>query len=146
MQIIRRKAFANDVGLLQKGKFVSTVSDRMQGALNCEIGLSVNADKTSMVLFMNNRKIGGFYSPRLFDTELRITDQVKYLRMILDTKLDWKAHLENRMRKACIAYWQYRRAVGKAWGLSLKVVAWVYTSVVGPFFCMVRWYSGREWS
>jgi hypothetical protein len=76
-----------------------------------------------MVLFTNNRKIGGFYNPRIFGTELRMTDQVKYLGVILDKKLDWKAHLENRMRKACIAYWQCRRAVGKTWRLSPKVVA-----------------------
>jgi hypothetical protein len=85
-----------------------------------------------MVLFTNNRKIGGFYNLRLFGTELRMTDQVKYLGVILDKKLDWKAHLENRMRKACTAYWQCRRAVGKTWGLSPKVVAWLYTSVVRP--------------
>jgi hypothetical protein len=57
-----------------------------------------------MVLFTNNRKIGGFYNPRLYGTELRKTDQVKYLGVILNKKLDCKAHLENRMRKACIAY------------------------------------------
>jgi hypothetical protein len=63
-----------------------------------------------------------------------MTDQAKYLGVILDKKLDWKAHLENRMRKACIAYWQCRRAVGKIWScvLSPKVVAWLYTSVVSP--------------
>jgi hypothetical protein len=72
----------------------------MQDALNCvenwcrEIGLSVNADKTTMVLFTNNRKIGGFYNARLFGTELRITDKVKYLGVILDKKLDWKEHLK----------------------------------------------------
>jgi hypothetical protein len=47
--------------------------------------------------------------------------------VILDKKLDWKAHLKNRMSKA---YWQCRRAVGKTWGLSPKVVAWLYTSLV----------------
>jgi hypothetical protein len=83
-----------------------------------------------MVLFTNNKKTEGFYNPRLFSTELRMTDQVKYLGIILDKKLDWKAHLENRIRKACIAYWQCRRAVGKTWGLSPMVVAWLYTSVV----------------
>jgi hypothetical protein len=65
-----------------------------------------------MVLFTNNRKIGGFYNPRLFGTELRMTDQVKYLGVVLDKKLDWKAHFENRMYKTCIAYWQCRCAVG----------------------------------
>jgi hypothetical protein len=66
-----------------------------------------------MVLFTNNSKIGGFCNPRLFGTELRMTVQVKYLGVFLEKKLDWKRHLENRMRKACIAYWQCRHAVGK---------------------------------
>jgi hypothetical protein len=91
----------------------------MQGALNCvknwcrQKGLSVNADKTIMVLFTSNRKIGGFYY-----SELRMTEQVKYLGVILDKKLDWKAHLENRMRKACIAYWQcHSSCCGKNLGI-----------------------------
>jgi hypothetical protein len=58
-----------------------------------------------MFMFTSNRKIEGFYIPRLFDSELRMTDQLKYLEAIVDKKLDCKAHLENRMRKACIAYW-----------------------------------------
>jgi hypothetical protein len=85
-----------------------------------------------MVLFTNNRKIGGFYNPRLFGTELR---------MILDKKLDWKAHLKNKLRKACIAYWQCRHAVGKTWELLLKVMAGLYTSVVRPIlsFASLVW-------
>jgi hypothetical protein len=66
---------------------------RTQGALNCvenwcrEIGLSVNADKTTMILFTNNRNIGIFYIPRLVGTELKMTDQMKYLGVILDKSL-----------------------------------------------------------
>jgi hypothetical protein len=70
-----------------------------QTASRTGVGLSVNAEKKTIVLFTNNKEIG-----RLFCTELRMTDQVKYLGMILDKKLDWKAHFENRMRRACIAY------------------------------------------
>jgi hypothetical protein len=93
-----------------KGKIVSTLCDRMQGALNCvenwcrEKGLSVNANKATMVLFTNNKKIGSFYNPTLFGTELRMTDQVKYLGVILNKKLDWKAHRENRMLENGYSY------------------------------------------
>jgi translation initiation factor IF-1 len=76
-----------------------------------------------MVLFTNNKKIGGFYNPRLFGTELRMTDQVKYLRVILDKKLDWKAHLENKMRSAKLALhigsvvvlWERLRGYHRGW-------------------------------
>jgi hypothetical protein len=64
------------------------------------------------MVLSDNRKIGGFYNPRRCGTELRMTDQVKYLGVILNENLDWKAHLKNRMRKAWIAYWQCRLAVG----------------------------------
>jgi hypothetical protein len=107
------QGYADDVVLLQKGKLVSTPRDRIQGAMNCVENWCGNADKITMVLFTHNRNIGVFYNPRFIGTELRMTDQLKYLGVVLDKKLDSKARLENRMRKACIAYWQCRRAVGK---------------------------------
>jgi hypothetical protein len=61
----------------------------------------------------------------IVDRANNLMDQVKYLEVILDKKLEWKAHLENRMRKACIACRQCRCAVGKTCGLSPKVVAWL---------------------
>jgi hypothetical protein len=75
------QGYVDDVVLLQKGKLVSTLYNRMKGALNwCrEIGLSVNVDKTTMVLSTHNRNIGVFYNPRLFGTELKMTETVKYL-------------------------------------------------------------------
>jgi hypothetical protein len=64
----RAQGYADDVVLLQKGKFVSTLCNRMQSALNCV------ENKTTMELFTNNnRNIGGFYKPTLFGTELRLT-------------------------------------------------------------------------
>jgi hypothetical protein len=83
---------ADDEVLLQKSKFVRMLCSRMQSVVNCvenwcrEIGLSVNADKTTIVLFTNSRKIGGFYNPRLFGTELKMTGQGKHLGV--DKKLD----------------------------------------------------------
>jgi hypothetical protein len=95
------KGFADDIAIVTHGKFLSTVCELMQKALFivqnwCRgVGLSVNADKTSMVLFTNNWKLVGFKKPILFGTELQMQNQVKYLGVILDEKLNW-----NRMQKA----------------------------------------------
>jgi hypothetical protein len=89
------QGFANNVVIRISGKFLSNICDLMQRALNCvqnwcgEIGLNVNADKTPMVIFTKNEYFGGFFfAPRLFDTELILNNQVKYLRVILDSKLN----------------------------------------------------------
>jgi hypothetical protein len=83
-----------DVVILISGQFLSTICDLMQRALNVvqnwcgEIGLNVKADKTSMVLFTKRRNLEGFLTPNLFDTELILNNQVKYLGVILGSKLN----------------------------------------------------------
>jgi hypothetical protein len=114
------QGYADDVALLQKSKLLSTLCDRMQGALNwCrEIGLSVNADKTKLVLFTNNKMVGVFYNPRLFGAELRMTDQVKYQGR------SWIGSLIGRRSLHCIL------AVRSCCGKDLGIITWLYTSVV----------------
>jgi Reverse transcriptase (RNA-dependent DNA polymerase) len=64
------QGFADDVVILIKGKFLSTICDLMQRASNCvqnwcdEIGLNDNTDKTSMVLFTKSGNLEGFFSPQ----------------------------------------------------------------------------------
>jgi hypothetical protein len=48
----------------------------MQGALNCVENWCIEVDLSANRSDNNNRKIWGFYNPRLFGTELRMTDQV----------------------------------------------------------------------
>jgi hypothetical protein len=55
-----------------------------------------------------------FLAPKLFDTELILNNQMKYLGVSLDSKLNWKFHIDNKIRKASITYWLCRRAIGKA--------------------------------
>jgi hypothetical protein len=83
------QGFANDIAIVINRKFLSTVRKFMQKALFIvqtwcwEVELSVNADKTSMVLFTNNRKLVGFKKPILFGTKLQLKNQVQYLGVIL---------------------------------------------------------------
>jgi hypothetical protein len=77
---------------MQKALFIIQTSCR-------GMGLSVKADNTSMVLFTNNRKLVGFKKPILFRTKLQLKNQVKYLGVILDEKLNWNSHMSKSDRK-----------------------------------------------
>jgi hypothetical protein len=85
------------------GNFSVSFCKLMQRALNCvqnwcgDIGLSVNAEKTPMVHFTKRRNLQGLFAPKLFDTELILKNQVKYLGVILNCKLNWKFHIDNRL-------------------------------------------------
>jgi hypothetical protein len=58
---------------------------------------------------------------------LQLTTEVKYLGLILDKGLTWKAQLKNVMSKAYRAFWT---CIGKTWGLKPRVVLWILTMVI----------------
>jgi hypothetical protein len=94
------------------------------------VGLSVNVDKTSMVLFTNNRKSVGLKKAILFGTELQLKNQLKYLGVIHDEKLNWNSHIDHRMQKM-------------TWGLKPKVVYRIYTAVERPIltYAALLWWK-----
>jgi hypothetical protein len=40
-----------------------------------------------------------FKKPILFGTELQLKNQVKYLGVILDEKINWNMHIDHRLQK-----------------------------------------------
>jgi hypothetical protein len=84
--------------------------------------LSVNPDKTELVAFTRKRKLQGFFEPQFFGVTLNLSWSVKYLGVILDSRLTWREHVEVKVRKAHNLFWAYRRACGVGWGLRPKVV------------------------
>lgn len=144
--------FADDYLTMIVGLCVNTIFDLMQQALReieewcSEIGLSVNPNKTTLVLFTNKRRITGVRPLCFFGSEVCVTDQVKYLGVILDSKLNWSAHIDFRIKKACMAFGQCRRTIGKSWGLKPKYIYWIYTAIVRPILaygCLVWWQKGE---
>ena len=104
-------------------------------------GLSVNPDKTELIVF-TGRKRPGFFEPHIFGVTLHYSMLVKYPRVVLNSRLTWKAHLDVRIRKAHNLLWTCRRACGVTWGLSPKVVHWLYISIIRPsitFAPLVWW-------
>lgn len=130
--------YADDIAILTSGIHAGTVCDVTCSALSIverwcsDNELSVNPRKTEMVMFTNKRNLGNYRLPRLFNTELQLSAEVKYLGVILDSRLNWSSHLNNKIEKATVVFWQCRRMVGRTWGLNPKITLWLYQAVIRP--------------
>ena len=147
---VHSQGYVDDICLLAVGKFPNTVSGLIQWALHtaeagCDkLGLSVNHDKTGLVAF-TRRNLPEFFEFRLFGTTLHCFRSVKYLGVILDSRLTWREHVDVKVWKAQNS-WACRRAYGGAWGLGPKVVHWLYVSVIRPSvtFASIVWWPGCQ--
>jgi hypothetical protein len=147
------QGYADDICLLAGGKFPYTVSELMQGAHYTvenwcdEVGLSVNPDKTDLVVFMKKRKLDGFFEPLLFGVTLHRSESVRYLGVTLDSRLTWQEHV-NKVMKTQNSLWACRRSFGTVWGLQPRVVYWLYTSIIRPSitFASLVWWTGCQTS
>jgi ribonuclease HI len=139
--------FADDIALLISGAFEEILGQLMQRIFKlveewcAGTGLSVNPDKTGLVLF-TKRRITAFSEPRLFGKQLTRNKVVKYLGVIIDEKLTWREHIQERVNKAIKVFWRCRNAFGKNWGLKPSVLYWMYGAIVRPILC----YGSMLWS
>jgi len=139
------QGYADDICLLAVGKFPNTVSGLMQWALLTvgtwcnEVRLSINPDNTELVAFTRKRKLQGFFEPPLFGVKLSLPGSVKYLGVILDSRLTWREHVEVKVKKAHNLLWACRRVFGAELGLRPKGVYWLYVTIDSHlcFFSMV---------
>nr|XP_044249376.1 uncharacterized protein LOC123002812 [Drosophila takahashii] len=72
------------------------------------------------------------------------SNQAKYLGVILDKKLLWAENIADRTRKAAIALFACKTAIGRKWGFSPGIVLWLYTAIVRPILLygnIVWWHS-----
>ena len=144
------QGYADDICLVLTGSCLSTVSNLMQTALDkvdnwCQAKqLRLQPNKTELILFTNRRKLDGFVAPAVAGVELQLANQVKYLGIILDSKLSWQKHGEFVYRKAISCLWQCRQIVGKTHGINPKAARWLYTAIVRPIisYGAVVWWTG----
>ena len=73
-----------------------------------EIGLSVNPDKTGFVAFTRKRKRLGLFEPQFIGVKLSLMGSVKYLGVILDSRLTWREYVDVKTRKAHNLLWACR--------------------------------------
>lgn len=143
-------AYADDLTVICKGKFLHTLSERSQAAVKIverwckEVELTVNPNKSETVIFTKNRKMDGFKNPIIFNGVIPKKDEAKYLGVILDSKLNWSKHIKHRTRKCLRIFWYCRKTIGKSWGLTAKNILWIYNTIVKPMLAygaFLWWYG-----
>lgn len=130
--------YADDLVIVCRGKFLSTLCGTTQRALNIverwciEIGLKVNPDKTELMVVTNKRILSDFKSPKLFGKLIEMKDCVKYLGVTFTPKLNWSEHIKYRVNKCIRVFWCCKRAIGRNWGLRPANLLWLHNAVVKP--------------
>lgn len=99
LSILHREGFevigyADDLTVICRGKFLSTLCERTQRALNLierwckKVGLAVNQKKSEVTVFTNKRKLLHYKAPTLFGAEIPLKDSVKFLGVIFTPNLN----------------------------------------------------------
>ena len=146
------EGFADDVNFLIRGIDIDTIVDIGQQCLNkirdwgLKTGLCFSPAKTEGILFTWKKRWTITSPLRLGDKEIKMVKQVKCLGVILDSKLSWKPHCLDRIRKATISLMQCRRAIGKTWGLKPRQAFWIFTAIIRPIlaYAAVIWISATN--
>jgi len=63
-----------------------------------EVGLSVNPDKTEIVVFTRKKKDPGFTEADIFGINLHCSLSVKYLEVVLRSRLTWREHVNTKVK------------------------------------------------
>jgi hypothetical protein len=130
--------YAGDIVIIVQGKFAHTVREIMQKALNVVMkwavkeALNISTHKTAMVPFTNRKKIEGLGPLKLHGKDLKMLDEIRYLGVTLDSRLNWNQHLQKIIRKTQTTVALVRRTCGSYWGLRPNMVHWLYTRVIRP--------------
>ena len=104
-------------------------------------GLNFNPSKTEVLLF-NRKKEPEFPTKlQMSGKSVDFTDQVRYLGVILDTKLSWKPHIKLKVRNAKAALAKARSSLGQLGGFQAMLSKGYTPESYAQRSPMVRWYG-----
>ncbi len=95
--------------------------------------LEFGAEKTEAVIFTHKQiRTSDLPHLRMGNSMLEYSELVKYLGIILDSKLSFGPHIRDKAKKATRLLYHVRSSVGQLWGPNLYLVRWVLTGIVRP--------------
>ena len=141
------QGFADDAILCVEGNSLETALFRVNTALesivnwgnNCK--LTFNPSKTQVMLISRKNKITQSPQITMNGEVVELVKEMKYLGIIIDTKLKWNKHVTYICSKAKRILHQILRTTGKKWGVSGDLLRLLYTNAIEPLIS----YGSRIW-
>ena len=97
-------------------------------------GLKFNPEKSVAVVFTRSNKLP--QTPLKIDgKDIAYKKEVKYLGVTLDSKLHWKPHIDEKIKKAKRFISQVASITRNNWGPKPTLMRWSYLSIVRPMLC-----------
>lgn len=130
--------FADDVAILSKGTCDSSANKLQQYANKIEVWnnkwrVKMNPNKSKLVVFTYNLKIYQ-HTIRLHGMDVPRVDSVKYLGLILDSKLTWQSHINGLVQKIRNRIHQIKYLIQGSSPLPLKLKILIYTTLIRPIW------------
>ena len=138
--MITGQGYADDLAAVYGGRKPELLIPRMQEMLDelVEWGescnLSFNPDKTVAVGFTRARKYTFDQQLTIHGQPVQYVDQVRYLGLHLDKRLNWTAHLEHKLKTNKKFLHKMSKIAKTAWGPKPHLMRWTWTCVVRPNF------------
>ena len=95
------------------------------------VGLIFSREKTTAVVFTTKRDGSSRFPPLFFSgAPIEYCSSVKYLGIILDSKLTFKLHVKHKCKKATLLLFAFSKSIGRMWGPSQRAKEWTFTALV----------------
>jgi ribonuclease HI len=147
-------AYADDfaITITSNNKLQSTLPDKMNEAMRIvetwchETKLSVNPEKTFLMRHTRKGRNCKLKHVKLNGKVIAEVEEFKYLGVIIDNKLSWTSHIKHIIEKSRKSLWATRAMVAKSWGISPKIMMWVYKQIILPritYGSVVWWHKAK---
>ena len=104
------------------------------------VKLEFNPIKSTSVLISNKRN---YYLPQIYlnSTQIKIEDNIKYLGLTIDKKLNFNKHINNIYNKCVSKIIKLPFFARNVWGLKSDSIKSIYTAVIEPLvlYCSSIW-------
>ena len=143
------QAYSDDGTIIVTGTDLTHICTETQKGINIAVewskknDLTIHPDKTNMVLFTKKNKTNGWIPPKIGNQTIPLQPSFKYLGVTLDSKLNFKEHIKLKCESTTRSFFQTKQAIAGNWGLSPKIIKWVYITVIRPriSYAAVIWWE-----